>query len=196
MARLGLLAILFHDAGYLKRQDDREGTGAKYTVIHVERSAEFAAQLLAEKGFSPPEILAVQNMIHCTGLEARLSTIPFQSEVEKIAGLSLGTADLLGQMSAADYVDKLPMLYREFAEAARYSGTDAHFVTRFNSAAELMEKTPGFWENFVVPKLHQEFAGLLKFLNEPYPDGPNYYIARIEENMARIKQGQTICVTT
>src|SRR5438876_4354897 len=31
MCELGLLAILFHDTGYLKKKSDREGTGAKYT---------------------------------------------------------------------------------------------------------------------------------------------------------------------
>jgi len=63
MFELGLLAILFHDTGYLKKREDTEGTGAKYTVIHVTRSAEFAAQLLSEKGFSAGEIGSVQNMI-------------------------------------------------------------------------------------------------------------------------------------
>src|SRR5262245_13983074 len=37
---LVLLAILFHDTGYLKKRDDQEGTGAKYTVTHVGRSAD------------------------------------------------------------------------------------------------------------------------------------------------------------
>ena len=32
MFQLGLLAILLHDTGYLKKRDDTEGTGAKYTV--------------------------------------------------------------------------------------------------------------------------------------------------------------------
>src|SRR5213592_1276819 len=35
--QLGLLAILFHDAGYLKKQGDTGGTGAKYTLTHVTR---------------------------------------------------------------------------------------------------------------------------------------------------------------
>ena len=67
MFKLGLLAILLHDTGYLKKRNDSEGTGAKYTVTHVERSTKFAAELLEEKGFSPTDIKAVQNMIHCTG---------------------------------------------------------------------------------------------------------------------------------
>src|SRR5262249_62118285 len=99
MFRLGVLAILLHDTGYLKKREDTEGTGAKYTVTHVERSAEFADQLLADKGFVPTDIKAVQNMIHCTGVDATLSVIPFQSELEKVVGYALGTADLLGQMA-------------------------------------------------------------------------------------------------
>jgi hypothetical protein len=31
MFELGVIAILLHDTGYLKKQDDYEGTGAKYT---------------------------------------------------------------------------------------------------------------------------------------------------------------------
>src|SRR5262249_44544091 len=42
MFQLGLLAILLHDTGYLKKSGDTEGTGAKYTVTHVSRSADFA----------------------------------------------------------------------------------------------------------------------------------------------------------
>src|SRR6266568_3951036 len=63
MFQLGLLAILLHDTGYLKKRDDTQGTGAKYTVVHVRRSAEFAGQLLGEKGFSASEIQSVQDMI-------------------------------------------------------------------------------------------------------------------------------------
>src|SRR2546428_4781222 len=97
MVQLGILAILLHDTGYLKRRDDTDGTGAKYTVVHVPRSAEFAAELLGEKGFPEAEIRAVQHMIQCTGVDAVLSVIPFQNEMEKVVGFALGTADLLGQ---------------------------------------------------------------------------------------------------
>ena len=185
--QLGLLAILLHDTGYLKKHEDTEGTGAKYTITHVGRSAEFAAQLLKEKGFSSSDILAVQNMIRCTGVDSTPSDIPFRSDLEKVVGFALGTADLLGQMAAEDYVDKLPILYSEFAEAARYSKNTTHFITRFTSAADLMQKTPVFWDKFVQLKLNGDFCGLHKFLNDPYPSGPNQYMDRIEANMNRLK---------
>src|SRR6266567_2878226 len=135
---LGLLAMLLHDTGYLKRRGDTEGTGTKYTMVHVSRSAEFAGELL-------------------------------------------------GQMAADDYVDKLPILYSEFAEAARFTKVKAHFIGMFSSAADLMQKTPTFWDKFVQMKLDRDFGGLHRFLNEPYPDGPNQYLERIEANMERLR---------
>jgi hypothetical protein len=184
---LGLLAILLHDTGYLKRRDDREGTGAKYTPVHVQRSADFAAECLPAKGFSPPEIRAIQHMIQCTGVGSRPREIPFQSEEEKLVGCALATGDLLGQMAAADYVDKLPILYEEFAEAAVFNEGRTSALTTFDSAEELIRKTPEFWENYVKPRLDHELEGLHRFLNDPYPDGPNPYWQRIEANIARIR---------
>jgi hypothetical protein len=185
---LGILAILLHDTGYLKKRDDRQGTGAKYTITHVQRSAQFAAELLGESGFYPSEIKAVQNMILCTGLEATLNRIPFQNEMERVVGFALGTADLLGQLAPEDYVDKLPLLYTEFAEAAAFTGDKTHMVSMYSSAEDLMRKTPEFWETFVQRKLKREFGGLYEFLNDPYPDGPNEYRDRIESNMKRLRE--------
>lgn len=186
--QLGVLAILLHDTGYLKKQNDVSGTGAKYTLTHVLRSKEFAAEFLRERGFGDGDIAAVQNMISCTGVDAALSKIPFRSEEEKITGFALGTADLLGQMAADDYVEKLPILYSEFAEAAEFSHDDSSFVAVFSSAEDLIQKTPGFWENYVRPKLERDFGGLYRFLNEPYPSGPNPYIERIEANVSKIRR--------
>ncbi len=186
--QLGLLAILLHDTGYLKKREDTVGTGAKYTITHVSRSTEFAAGFLRAKGFSPVDILAVQHMISCTGVDSVLGTIPFQNEMERIVGHALGTADLLGQMAAEDYVEKLPALYQEFAEAARFSHDNKSFVAMYSSAEDLSRKTAGFWEKYVQPKLERDFGGVHHFLNQPYPDGPNHYVRQIEMNIQRLRQ--------
>ncbi len=102
---LGMLAILMHDTGYLKRKWDTEGTGAKYTLTHVDRSIQFAGELMHGHDYPVEDILAVQNMIRCTGDNVKLDTIQFQDELERIVGFALGTSDLLGQMAASDYVD-------------------------------------------------------------------------------------------
>ena len=186
--QLGMIAILFHDTGYLKQTEDIEGTGAKYTLVHVRRSADFAAVFLKAKHFSASDMLAVQNMILCTGLNAPLSQIPFQSDLERIVGFALGTADLLGQMAADDYVEKLPVLYSEFAEAAKYEKERANVLGMFSSADDLKRKTPDFWEKYVQAKLTRDFGGLYRFCNHPYPFGPNYYWQRIEANMERLRR--------
>ncbi len=186
--RLGVLAVLLHDTGYLKRPGDIEGTGAKYTAVHVTRSAEFASECLAAKGFAGAQIRAVQNMIRCTGVGVDLEAITFQSDAERTVGYALGTADLLGQMAAEDYVDKLPVLFEEFKEAVRFSpelhGDFIHFAT----PEDLMRNTPRFWSDYVWPRLNTEFRGLFRFLEDPYPGGPNWYLDRIETNLARLQE--------
>jgi hypothetical protein len=185
---LGMLAILMHDTGYLKRKGDTEGTGAKYTLTHVDRSIQFAGELMRARDYPPEDIVAVQNMIRCTGVNVKLDAIQFQDKAERVAGFALGTADLLGQMAAADYVDKLPILYAEFAESARYNEGKMKAGGFFSSAQDLMQKTPAFWEIYVQQKISREFLGLFKFLNVPYPDGPNTYLERIDANIARLRQ--------
>jgi hypothetical protein len=184
---LGLLAILLHDTGYLKHRGDMEGTGAKYTTTHVSRSTDFAAKFLSEKGYGPDDIKSVQNMIRCTGVDATLSVIPFQNELEKIVGYALGTADLLGQMAADDYVEKLPVLYDEFAEATHNAPPKASVVSMFSSAKDLLRKTPDFWDKYVKHKLDRDFGGAFRFLNEPYPDGANFYMDKIEANVRHLR---------
>jgi len=186
--QLGIIAILLHDTGYLKKRADAGGTGAKYTVTHVARSREFAAEFLGEMGFPGGDIKAVQSMISCTGVDSALNEIPFQSDEEKIVGHALGAADLLGQMAAEDYVEKLPALYSEFHEAATFSKDKANMVSMFASAQDLIQKTPAFWERYVRQKLDRDFEGLYHFLNDPYPHGVNLYIEQIQSNMGKIRK--------
>jgi hypothetical protein len=115
-----------------------------------------------------------------------LTTIPFASELEQVVGFALGTADLLGQMAADDYIDKLPVLYQEFAEAQAYSGAQWNKAMTFNSAEELMRNTPLFWKNYVWPKVNGDFRQLYQFLGER--SGKNDYIDTIFANITKLKQ--------
>ena len=184
---LGLLAILFHDTGYLKKRDDTEGTGAKYTRTHVLRSADVASEFLSGKGWADADVRAIRNMIRCTGVNVDLKAIRFQNDEERMVGYALSSADLLGQMAAADYVEKLPVLYGEFAEAARFDGANAKRAFPFTSAEDMLRKTPAFWEGYVLPKLERDFGGIHNFLSQPYPDGPNAYVQRVEHNIALLR---------
>jgi len=185
MFELALLAILLHDTGYLKRRNDTQGTGAKYTLTHVSRSNDFAEKLLSEKGLAATEIRSVQNMIRCTGLNAEVATIPFTNELERNLGFALATADLLGQMAAPDYIDKLDILFQEFDESNRFS-SPAQGPGIYKSADELRRKTPQFWCDYVLPKINQDFHGLYKYLNDPFPSGPNQYLDAVNSNIDRL----------
>jgi hypothetical protein len=185
LAELCLLAILLHDTGYLKQRSDTAGTGAKYTLTHVQRSCEFAERLLLARGFTPAQVQSVQNMIRCTGMGANVGGIPFAGEAERLCGYALGTADLLGQMAARDYVDKLPILFEEFVESGKHNGSAG--AVGFSSAEDLMRKTPVFWDKYVQPKIQGDFRGLYRFLANAAGTAPNEYLARIESNLARLR---------
>ena len=186
MFELALVAILFHDTGYLKAGDDTQGTGAKYTATHVARSGEFAAKFLSQKGWPTADINAVSHMIRCTGVNVSIAAIPFQSPEERLAGFALAASDLLGQMAADDYIERLPDLYVEFEEAARFDDGKSSKLMRFESIGDMMAKTPSFWQFYVIPKITNEFERIYTYLNDPYPDGPNEYVQRIERNLARL----------
>ena len=128
-------------------------------------------------------------MIFCTGLNAVLDKIPFQSDVEKIVGFALGTADLLGQMAASDYVEKLPVLYAEFAEVARYDTGKSASVNMFASATDLRRKKPRrSGTNMSAPNSTATSWGCIEFLSDPYPSGGNFYIDRIQANIDRLRR--------
>lgn len=184
-----LLASLFHDSGYLKTKYDNFGSGAKWTVIHVERGAEFAGMVLTEQGFPANAIKPVQNMILCTNFMADLNRIEFSDEAERVAGLALATADLLGQMADDAYVEKLPRLFSEFREAEYFKSPaeGAAGGAMFTSAKDLMRKTPMFYEKVVKPKINRDYRGLYRYLNMPYPDGPNWYMDQIDANLKRLE---------
>lgn len=184
---IAIAAALLHDTGYLKLRSDREGTGAKYTYVHVIRSCAFAASYLPTVGFAGEEVDLVENAIRCTGPRSDIELIEFPSETGNFLGRALATADFLGQMAAPDYVDELPFLYAEFEESDRFFNIPQE-KRHFRSARELIEKTPAFWERFVLPRLTKDYQGVYRFLAEPYPDGPNAYLDAIERNMARTSE--------
>jgi hypothetical protein len=125
-------------------------------------------------------------MIHCTGLNLQLDAIPFQSDLERIVGSCIGSADLLGQMAAEDYAYKLSILFLEIAEAARRDPKNAGSHTQFQGVEHMIRETPGFWENCVRPKLESEFGAIYRHLADD--SGRNEYIERVEANMDCVRR--------
>jgi hypothetical protein len=184
-AELAVMAVLLHDAGFLKRTDDPEGTGAKYTLVHERRSCDFARSYLPSLGVKPEEIDDVCAAISCTGPRNRIAAHVFRRSEARIIACVLMTADYLAQMSAADYPSKLQVLYREFEEAFDYEGVPAD-KRPYHGVRELFLKTPDFWVKFVRPMLESEADGVFHYLSNT--GQPNPYLDAVEANMVEIRR--------
>jgi hypothetical protein len=175
---LGLIAALGHDTGFIKEIWDAEGSGAKYTLIHASRSKEFMGKYLHQLKFNSLQIMQVQNIIGCTGaITIPLPEVHFTSAEERETGYILGTSDYLAQMSAANYLEKLPILYEEFKEGG---------VLGYTSAQDLMEKTPLFFENFVMKVLSEDFHSVYQFAASHF-GGKNLYVEGIKKNIELLR---------
>jgi hypothetical protein len=153
---LGLISALMHDTGYIQAVEDNTGTGAKYTVSHIERSIEFMKQYFHDQAF-PAEYLPIcRDFLRCTGLDVKINEIKFQSREHEILGQILGTADLIGQMANENYLEKLPFLYDEFKEGG---------VPGYKNRFDLLEKTPAFWE-MVKKRLVNELGHVDRYLRD------------------------------
>jgi len=136
-AHLGLVSSLMHDTGYIQPVNDMAGTGAKYTLVHIERSIGFLENYFAQNGFSREDFYLCRNCLKCTGLDVKIDQIDFSSREDEILGKMLGTADLLGQMASPRYLEKLPALFSEFIEGG---------VGGIGDELDFLEHTIQFWE--------------------------------------------------
>lgn len=155
---LGLIAALLHDTGYIQTVEDDNGTGAKYTMVHVDRSIEFMRIYFAQRGYSAKDFLFCRNCLKCTGLEVKIDALQFISPNNETLGQMLGTADLLGQMADQTYLERLRFLYHEFKEGG---------VPGFADELDLLQKTPAFWE-FTQKRLAGELGGVDRLMRDHF----------------------------
>ncbi|NJB68798.1 hypothetical protein GGQ74_002471 [Desulfobaculum xiamenense] len=132
---LTLIAALFHDAGLIQSDSDNEGTGAKYTRGHEERSGAFVHAYFDTTGQPRRDADYCASVILTTCLGITPDVIPFTSPEHMLAGRILGAADLLAQLSGREYLEKLLYLYGEFAEAG----------FAYESMFDLLSRTHGFY---------------------------------------------------
>jgi len=135
--KLGLVSAMMHDTGYIQKESDIDGTGAKYTLTHVQRSIDFMVEYFKKNGYLNEHIINGSNILKCTGLTTEVDQIPFMSSEIKILGNMLGTADLVGQIADQTYLEKLIFLYHEFKEAN---------IKAYINEFDLLQKTIYFYE--------------------------------------------------
>jgi hypothetical protein len=183
---LSFASILLHDIGFLKEVGDNLGTGAKYTLNHVDRGVNFAAKLLPPLGVTRDEIRQVQLSIRSTAMNVDMSKLPFRGPRERFIGCAVGSADLLGQMAALDYPERLPGLYREFVEASAYVPPAKDGFAPCQSAEDLLRGTRDFYHGYARRMFDHEWDGVYQLLRYHFPDGRNHYVEAIEANLDRI----------
>jgi hypothetical protein len=155
---LSLIVALLHDVGYIQEEHDMEGTGAKYTANHVQRSIDFLERHGSEFELSDEEITDGRAMILCTDLAVDISTIVFTSAKIELLGKMLGSADLLAQMADRIYLEKLLFLYYEFKEAE---------IGDYLSEVDLLQKTLAFYD-FIAQRLKTTLASANRFMNSHF----------------------------
>jgi hypothetical protein len=172
-----LLATLLHDTGYIQEDWDTEGTGAKYSRQHEQRSIDFLKAHFGLFEIDEPEIESIVRLIQSTDLKVDFAGIPFSSEAEQDAGAILGSADILGQMADRAYLEKLLFLYREFREAG---------IPGYETEFELLRKTREFYST-VKGRLRDTYLHMFELAHhhfrERYEINQNLYVVAIDRHM-------------
>lgn len=150
VARDLLVAALCHDTGYIRTTEEEGGTGARFTSVHVARSAQFSRRYASRFGLDEAASARIARMVYATGLKGEYGEQEWAGSDEQEAGAALGSADLVGQMSDRAYLEKLLFLYYEFKEAG-FPGYDTEF--------DILRKTLGFYE-ITIKRLDGELGGV------------------------------------
>lgn len=183
---MGFISGLMHDTGYIQETSDRQGTGAKYTQVHISRSIAFVQDYYRNDPAFQNELDAFRDILLCTGLNTQVQAIRFEGATVELLGKILGTADLLGQMADRYYLEKLPDLFDEFAEAG---------ITTFASRLDLLDKTRGFYQ-MTLKRFADELGNTLRFsrfhFRKRWGIDEDLYIKSIEKNMAYLARVVTL----
>jgi len=177
-----LLATLLHDTGYIQEDWDTEGTGAKYSRQHEQRSIEFLQRHAGVFEIEEPEVEPLIRLIESTDLKTDFARIAFPSEEEQDAGAILGSADILGQMSDRAYLEKLLFLYHEFREAG---------IPGYETEFDILKKTRDFYK-VVRGRLRDTYLHVFELAHhhfrERYEINQNLYIVAVDRQMAYLER--------
>ncbi|MFH1913960.1 MAG: HD domain-containing protein [Pseudomonadota bacterium] len=136
IVELTLVAALFHDMGYIRREEERIGTGARFTTSHVDRSIDLLESYADASGWSVADMLDMESMIRSTDPASSPLTVVHANIEAMLAAHVLATADIIAQMADDIYLEKLDLLFEEFVEAG---------ITEFGSRFDLAASTRGFY---------------------------------------------------
>ena len=183
-ALLGVIVALYHDAGYIRReQETGVRHGAEHTRTHVSRSARFMADYLPVIGLADWVPLS-DKLVHFTGYEYTPDQIALPDPLWHTLGCLIGTADVIAQMADPAYLEKCrDNLYPEFelGGIARQRQADGSELVVYASAQDLLEKTPGFIRDTITRRLQAQFHSVYRYAADHF-GGRNLYMEAVEQN--------------
>lgn len=156
-----ILALMCHDIGYAKDicQADQpaaqiytsglqgetvtlppNATSASLAPYHVDRGKQFVQETFANQPLV--DVAAIQQMIELTRFPVPAQAL--YQETNSYAGL-VRAADLIGQLSDPNYLDKLPALFCELVEVGN------HKTFGYSRPEDLRSSYPRFFRQVVVP---------------------------------------------
>jgi len=178
----GMIAAFFHDSGLIQKKTDNEGTGAKYTKFHEERSILFVQEYLNSVGRSEQMSRYCSQMIQCTKLNSQPSSLLFDSDEVREMGFILGTADIIAQMADRVYLERLPLLFDELKEGG---------VPGYESTEDIYYQTVTFFRSVIKKRLFDDFQGIVEDIRyhfrERWNIDQNLYVTAIENNINYIE---------
>lgn len=178
----GLIGAMFHDTGLIQRHSDQEGTGAKYTKFHEERSILFVQEYLNSVGRSDEMSRRCSQMIQCTKLSLSPKELQFDTEEVRLMGYILGTADIIAQMADRVYLERLPLLFEELKEGG---------IPGYETTVDIFQQTVTFFREVIRTRLFDDFDGIVESVRyhfqERWKIDQNLYTKAIENNINYIE---------
>lgn len=187
-AVLGVIAALFHDAGYIRRDGDQAVNGAEFTFTHVGRSADFLSDFLPGVGFDR-EAEMTRQLVHFTGYELALDSIEVREERDRRLGFLLGTADVMAQTADRCYLEKCrDYLFREFTYCGLAGvGREGAAAPAYLTPEQLLRETPSFNRKMWSERLDGYFGGVHRYMGAHF-DGEDLYSESIRDHLRRVQQ--------
>ncbi|MGD2140212.1 MAG: HD domain-containing protein [Burkholderiales bacterium] len=180
----GTVTALLHDIGYLRRnKDTRHQNGAEYTLTHVTRGGKFIEDYLNMIGMNDLAP-AASEIVHFTGFERPLDQIKTPSEIFRLLGNMLGTADIIAQMSDRCYLEKCrDRLFQEFVACglAESEMNKALGDALFSSPEDLVFKTPDYYRS-AKHRLNELLGGVYSYAQKHFGN-QNLYLDEIDKNV-------------
>jgi HD-GYP domain-containing protein (c-di-GMP phosphodiesterase class II) len=178
----GIISAFFHDSGFIQKKTDNQGTGAKYTRFHEERSILFVQEYLNSVGRTRLTGKKCAQLIQCTKLSNGSRDLQFESDEVRLMGYILGTADIIAQMADRVYLERLPLLLDELKEGG---------VPGYKSTEDIYQQTVSFFQGVIKKRLFEDFDGIVHAVvhhfSERWNIKQNLYLNAIENNIKYIE---------